>query len=115
MKSILIKDTTREERETIVAEALGNIEANCDGCMPGLAEMYQEKPFHVYAVDEYISLIANYIQKLRKDLVLERFVSQSPKDMIIAPHWGLKNYQFTNLLNNYLRKNNIHQGDLEKV
>jgi len=80
-----------------------------------LAEMYQEKPFHVYTVDEYISLIANYIQKLRKDLVLERFVSQSPKDMIIAPHWGLKNYQFTNLLNNYLRKNNIHQGDLEKV
>ena len=41
MKSILIKDTTREEREAIVAEALGNIEANCDGCMPGLAEMYQ--------------------------------------------------------------------------
>ena len=41
MKSYLIKDTTREEREDIVAEALGNIEASCDGCMPGLAEMYQ--------------------------------------------------------------------------
>ncbi len=39
--SYLIKDTTREERERIVAEALGNISANCDGCMPGLAEMYQ--------------------------------------------------------------------------
>ena len=41
MRSYLIKDTTREEREAIVAEALGNIEAGCDGCMPGLAEMYQ--------------------------------------------------------------------------
>lgn len=41
MPSYLIKDTTREEREQIVAEALGNMEANCDGCMPGLAEMYQ--------------------------------------------------------------------------
>ena len=41
MKSYLIKDTTREQREQIVAEALGHIEANCDGCMPGLAEMYQ--------------------------------------------------------------------------
>lgn len=30
MKSYLIKDTTREEREQIVAEALGNIEATCD-------------------------------------------------------------------------------------
>ena len=42
MKSILIKDTTREEREQIVAESLGNMESSCDGCMPGLAEMYQE-------------------------------------------------------------------------
>lgn len=38
----LISETTKEEREKIVAESLGNIEANCDGCMPGLADMYQK-------------------------------------------------------------------------
>ena len=38
----LIAETTREEREKIIAESLGNIEANCDGCMSGLAEMYQD-------------------------------------------------------------------------
>ena len=42
MDSILIKDTTREQREAIVAEALGHIEANCDEAPAGLAEMYQE-------------------------------------------------------------------------
>ena len=42
MAGYLIKDTTKEEREQIVAEALGNIEANCDGCMRGLADMYQD-------------------------------------------------------------------------
>lgn len=41
MKSYLIKDTTREERERIVADALGDLSAACDGCSPGLAEMYQ--------------------------------------------------------------------------
>jgi hypothetical protein len=40
--SYLIAETTKEEREKIVADALGNIEASCDGCMPGLAEMYQD-------------------------------------------------------------------------
>ncbi len=40
--SYLIKDTTKEEREQIVKDSLGNIEANCDGCMAGLAEMYQD-------------------------------------------------------------------------
>ncbi len=39
--SILIKDTTKEERERIVAESIGNIEGGCDGCAPGLARMYQ--------------------------------------------------------------------------
>ena len=40
--SILIKDTTREEREKIVAGSIGYIEGSCDGCMSGLAEMYQD-------------------------------------------------------------------------
>ena len=42
MKSILIADTTREERERIVSESIGNIDGLCDGCSPGLIEMYQE-------------------------------------------------------------------------
>lgn len=41
-ESYLIQDTTREQREIIVAESLGAIEAACDGCSAGLAEMYQE-------------------------------------------------------------------------
>lgn len=42
MKSVLIADTTREEREQIVAESIGNIEGLCDGCSPGLIKMYQD-------------------------------------------------------------------------
>ncbi len=38
----LIQNTTKEEREKIVADSLGNISASCDGCMAGLAEMYQD-------------------------------------------------------------------------
>lgn len=42
MDSILVKDTTKEERERIVAESIGNINGSCDGCAAGLAEMYQD-------------------------------------------------------------------------
>lgn len=77
-----------------------------------LAQIYAEEPFHLYTVDEYISLITQYIQRLRKDIVLERFVSQSPGDMLIAPRWGLKNHEFTNLLINHLRKTGAFQGQL---
>ena len=42
MNSIRIADTTREERERIVAESIGNIDGACDGCSPGLIGMYQD-------------------------------------------------------------------------
>lgn len=42
MAGYLIKETTCEERKQIVEEALGNLSASCDGCMAGLADMYQD-------------------------------------------------------------------------
>ena len=42
MDSIRIADTTREERERIVAESIGNIDGACAGCSPGLIGMYQD-------------------------------------------------------------------------
>lgn len=69
-----------------------------------LAEMYAKEPFPLYSVDEYIELVARYISLLRKDIVLERFVSQAPADMLIAPRWGLKNHEFTAKLNKYLEE-----------
>ena len=42
MAGYLIKDTSREERQRIVEESIGNISGSCDGCMAGLAEMYQD-------------------------------------------------------------------------
>lgn len=38
----LINEITMEEREQIVKDFLGDIEANCDGCMSGIADMYQQ-------------------------------------------------------------------------
>jgi len=42
MPSLLIKDTTREEREAIVARSIAEMEDSCDGCSPRLADMYQD-------------------------------------------------------------------------
>lgn len=77
-----------------------------------LADIYEKTPFHVYSCDEYIRLIANYIQYLREDLVLERFVSQAPSQLLIAPNWGLKNYEFTHRLLKYMDEHDIRQGKL---
>lgn len=69
-----------------------------------LEQIYKENPFPVYSVEEYVELVTDYIQLLRKDLILERFVSQSPPELLLAPKWNIKNYEFTNLINNRLKK-----------
>lgn len=63
-----------------------------------LAKEFERSPFHVFSLDEYVQLVVDYIKLLRDDLVLERFVSQSPPDMVIAPKWGVKNHEFTALV-----------------
>ncbi len=75
-----------------------------------LAKEYLGKPFKVFNIDEYIRLVATLIQHIRPDMILDRFISQSPAEMLIAPKWGIKNYEFANALDNYLAKNNIYQG-----
>lgn len=77
-----------------------------------LAREYAEHPFHLYSPDEYIALLTEYIRRLRPGIVLDRFTSQSPSDMLVAPRWGLKNHEFANLLANHMRRTGARQGQL---
>lgn len=78
-----------------------------------MAKQYTEDPsqFHLFSFEEYIDLLSDFIALMRPDIVLERFVSQTPAELLIAPHWGLKNYEFSAKLEKALRLKNIHQGD----
>lgn len=61
-----------------------------------------------FTVDQYIDLCCKVLQHLRPSIAVERFVSQSPDDLLISPRWGLKNYEFTHRLNNRLKE--LHQS-----
>lgn len=69
-----------------------------------LAREYEACPWAAPTAEEYIDLVLRYISRLPSRLVLERFVSQSPPEMVIAPQWGLKNHEFANLLRNRMAK-----------
>ncbi|MDR0394959.1 MAG: TIGR01212 family radical SAM protein [Tannerella sp.] len=61
-----------------------------------MGQEYERHPehFRLYTVDEYIDLVIAFIEHLRNDIHIDRFVSQSPKELLIAPDWGLKNHEF---------------------
>ena len=77
-----------------------------------MAHEFETNPsdFHLYTAEEYIDLVLDYIEHIRPDIVLERFISQSPKELLIAPDWGLKNHEFTAKLKKRMEERDIYQG-----
>lgn len=61
--------------------------------------------FELFTPDTYLPLcrdIIDTMNRLAPATAIERFTSQAPADLLVAPCWGLKNYQFVNLLHNLL-------------
>ena len=63
-----------------------------------------------WTAEEYISLCLKVIERVNPEIAIERFVSQSPDNLLISPRWGLKNYEFTNKLNAEAVKEGVRQG-----
>ncbi|MDO4692461.1 MAG: TIGR01212 family radical SAM protein [Porphyromonadaceae bacterium] len=70
-----------------------------------MAAEYLKDPsdYHLYTEEEYIELCLDFLARLRPDIIIERFVSQSPMELLLAPRWGWKNYQFTEKIRSGLR------------
>lgn len=77
-----------------------------------LARQYEANPFPVYDLQSYLQLAADYLRRLRADLIIDRFTSQAPAELLIAPRWGIKNHEFTDLLTQHLKRTGARQGDL---
>jgi radical SAM protein (TIGR01212 family) len=70
-----------------------------------MAQEYLKHPenFHIYDVDEYIDLCIDFRNRLNPDFIIERYVSQSPAELLLLQGWGLKNFEFTARLNKRYR------------
>ncbi|MBO5699310.1 MAG: TIGR01212 family radical SAM protein [Bacteroidaceae bacterium] len=77
-----------------------------------MAREYQENPkdFTLFSADEYASLVVDFLEHLTTRIAVERFTSQSPAELLMAPNWGLKNYQFVELVKKKLRLRSSYQG-----
>lgn len=77
-----------------------------------MADEFDESPedFHLFELHEYIEVVVDYLENLRPDIVVERFASQSPKELLIAPDWGLKNYELVEKIKRRMRERDTWQG-----
>ncbi len=78
-----------------------------------MARQYAENPesFDLFTSEKYIDLMVDFLELLNPQIMIERFTSESPKDMLIAPNWGgLKNFEVVHKIEKRLKERNTWQG-----
>lgn len=109
----------REQAATISSLPLDTLKLHQLQLIKGtrMAEEYETSPqdFHLYSADEYVDLVIDFVELLRPDIVLERFVSQSPSSLLAVPGWGLKNYEFVEKVRRRMKERKTWQGRLYNI
>lgn len=77
-----------------------------------LEKQYKANPegFHLFTVEEYTELVVDYLELLNPEIIVERFVSEAPSKMVVAPKWGLKNFEFVAKVEKRLKERDTWQG-----
>ncbi len=71
--------------------------------------------YKLWDIDQYVELMVDFLERLSPRIYIDRFTNESPKDMIIAPHWnGLKNFEITHKIEQRLAERHTWQGRLWK-
>ncbi|MDE7438656.1 MAG: TIGR01212 family radical SAM protein [Muribaculaceae bacterium] len=55
-----------------------------------------------FNIETYIDLCIKIIKLVPQHIAIERFLASSPQGRVVAPKWGMKNYEFVNLLRSRL-------------
>ena len=77
-----------------------------------MASQYKNTPekFDLFELQDYIELVAQFIELLRPDIIIERFISEAPQELLVAPNWGLKNFEVVAKIDKYLQELQVYQG-----
>ena len=57
-----------------------------------------ELNLQLFDVDSYLDLCREICDIVPKSIAIERFTSSAPAELLVAPKWGIKNYEFVNRL-----------------
>ncbi len=79
-----------------------------------MEKQFKKNPelFPLFSAEEYTELVVDYLELLNPAIIIERFISEAPPDLLIAPKWGLKNFEFVAKVEKRLKERSTWQGRL---
>ena len=79
-----------------------------------LAKIYEEHPFPLLSLEEYVQVTVRQLEYLPPEMVIHRITGDPKKEDLVAPNWLLKKFCVINEIDKKMAKENIYQGDLYK-
>jgi len=77
-----------------------------------LAEQYARGEFNVIKRSAYAALAAEFIQRIRPDIVVQRVTGEAPPRMLLAPEWAINKLAVMNRVKRELMYRDTWQGKL---
>ena len=75
-----------------------------------LAKMYEEKPFHILSMEEYIDIVCDQLEYLDPRIVIHRITGDPKLEDLIAPEWLVKKRVILNNIDKEMVRRNTYQG-----
>jgi radical SAM protein (TIGR01212 family) len=75
-----------------------------------LADLYAEKAFATFEYGEYIEMLADFLERLSPDIVLQRLFAASPDEILIAPVWNKTRSELLRDLDVLMERRGSFQG-----
>lgn len=75
-----------------------------------LEKLYKSEPFSLMSMNEYVELVADILELLPPDLIIQRLTGECPADRLVAPSWAAQKLRVLNAIDRELRERMSHQG-----
>jgi radical SAM protein (TIGR01212 family) len=75
-----------------------------------LADYYVQHPFPTFGYEEYIAMLAGFLDRLSPELVLQRLFAAAPDEILIAPVWHKTRSELLRDLDAFMEQSETWQG-----
>lgn len=75
-----------------------------------MAKEYEEHPFHILTLEEYVDIVVDQLELLPQEMIIERLTGDGIAKDLIGPKWTIKKTIVTNEIDKLMVKRNTWQG-----
>ncbi len=110
-----------EDREQMLATAEEMARLRVDGIkihllhvLKGtpLGDLYQRGEVSLFERDDYVSLVADFLERLHPETGIHRLTGDGPRELLLAPLWSLKKWEVLNAIDAEMVARDTRQGAL---